>query len=116
PEVTAAVDTMLKAYGERRSFVLERVKQIEGAQMHPPEGAFYAFLDLSARLPGTHNGRPIEDDVTLSKLLLEEALVAAVPGTPFEGRGGLRLSYAASLEVLDKGLTRIAAFLADLKR
>ncbi len=114
PEVTAAVDGMLKAYTERRAYVIERCARIEGARLHPPEGAFYAFLDLSARLPGTHKGRRLDSDVDLSRLLLEEAHVAAVPGSPFEGKGGVRLSYAASLETLDKGLTRIEQFVADL--
>jgi aspartate aminotransferase len=115
PEVTAAVDAMLAQYQERRAFVIDRCARIPGAQLHPPEGAFYAFLDLSARLPGTHQGRAVSGDVELSKLLLEESLVAAVPGTPFDGPGGIRLSYAASLETLDKGLSRIASFLEGMK-
>lgn len=114
PEVTAAVDEMLAAYTKRRAFVVEQCRRIPGAKVHPPEGAFYAFLDLSQRLPGTHKGRKIATDVELSKLLLEEAHVAAVPGTPFDGPGGVRLSFATSMETLEKGLSRIAAFVADM--
>jgi aspartate aminotransferase len=114
PEVTAAVEHMRQTYEKRRSLVLERAKALPGVEVHPPEGAFYAFLDVSKRLPGKHKGRDVADDVALAELLLTEAHTALVPGTPFDGPGALRMSYAASEDTIHKGFDRIAAFLKDL--
>lgn len=114
PEVTAAVEEMRATYAKRRALVIERARAIPGVELHPPEGAFYAFLDVSKRLPGTHQGRPITDDVTLAELLLTEAHVALVPGTPFDAPGGIRMSYAASEATIHKGFDRLAAFLGAM--
>lgn len=114
PDVTAAVEEMRGTYERRRAMVLERARRLPGVAVHPPEGAFYVFLDLSARLPGKHRGREVQDDVRLSELLLDEAHVALVPGSAFDGPGGLRLSYAASESVIEQGFDRLERFLADL--
>lgn len=113
-DVTAAVEEMRRTYEKRRGLVLERAARLPGVAVHPPEGAFYVFLDLSTRLPGTHRGRAIADDVKLSEILLEEAHLALVPGTAFDGPGGLRLSYAASESVIEQGFDRLERFLAEL--
>ncbi|MCC7069697.1 MAG: pyridoxal phosphate-dependent aminotransferase [Deltaproteobacteria bacterium] len=114
PDVTAAVEEMRRTYEKRRTLVLERAARLPGVAVHPPEGAFYIFLDLGARLPGKHRGRDVGDDVKLSELLLDEAHLALVPGTAFDGPGGLRLSYAASESVLEQGFDRLERFLAEL--
>lgn len=114
PEVTAAVEEMRATYERRRSLVLERARALPGIMIHPPEGAFYAFLDVTARLPATRGGSAVTDDVSLAELLLTEAHVALVPGTPFDAPGALRLSYAASESTIQKGFDRIATFLAQL--
>jgi aspartate aminotransferase len=116
PEVTAAVEEMRKTYERRRKLVIDRVKSIEGISMHAPEGAFYVFLDVSARLPGTLDGAAIGDDVGLSAALLEKAHLALVPGTPFDGPGCLRMSYAASESVIEQGLDRLDGLLKQLTR
>lgn len=103
PEVTAAVEEMRKTYEKRRTLVLERAKAISGVAVHPPEGAFYAYLDVT--------GRGIKDDVALAESLLEKSHVALVPGTPFDGPGALRLSYAASEQTIEKGFDRLAKHL-----
>lgn len=113
-DVTAAVEEMRRTYEKRRGLVLERAARLPGVAVHPPEGAFYVFLDLSTRLPGTHRSRAIADDVELSEILLEEAHLALVPGTAFDGPGGLRLSYAASESVIEQGFDRLERFLAEL--
>jgi aspartate aminotransferase len=105
---------MRQTYEKRRTLVLERAARIPGVAVHPPEGAFYVFLDVSARLPGTHQGREVKDDVKLSELLLDEAHVALVPGSAFDGPGGLRLSYAASESVIEAGFDRLERFFAQL--
>ncbi len=111
PDVVAAVTEMRAAYAKRRTLVLERAKAIGGVDVHPPEGAFYAFLDVKARLAGrTVDGAPATD-TWLAGALLEKGGVATVMGSAFEGDGCLRLSYAASEADINKGFDRIAAFL-----
>ena len=67
----------------------------------PPKGAFYAFPDVSkCLLPG-------ETDVELAEFLLENAHVAVVPGSVFEGQGHIRLSYATSRKNIEEGVRRI---------
>jgi aspartate aminotransferase len=107
PEVTAAVEEMRSTYEKRRTLVLERAQAIEGLAVHPPEGAFYAYLDLE--------GRGITDDVELAEALLTQAHVALVPGTPFDGPGALRLSYAANEATINKGFDRLAKLLATFR-
>jgi aspartate aminotransferase len=71
--------------------------------MPKPKGAFYAFPDISAYL-----GKQLTTDVDLASYLLEEAKVATVPGSVFEGYGHIRLSYATSRADIEKGVARIA--------
>lgn len=116
PEVQAALSEMRETYARRRRQVLDDLRQIPGARVHAPEGAFYCFVDIRERLPGRHKGREVGDDITLATLLLEEAKVAVVPGTPFGAPGGLRLSFAASDETLREGVARIARWLEGMTR
>lgn len=114
PEVQAAVAELRAGFVRRRQLMLDGLKAIDGAEVHAPEGAFYCFCDVSSRLPGKQGGAAIEDDVTLATRLLTDAHVAVVPGTPFGAPGSFRVSYAASEPSLEKGLSRLAAFLKDL--
>lgn len=96
----------LAAFDERRRFVVDRAARIEGVRVHEPHGAFYALLDVSR--PCARLGC---DDVELAGRILEEALVAVVPGSAFALPGHVRLSYAAALDTLSEALDRIAGFL-----
>ena len=102
------VRQMVRAFRERRDFVLGRLAGLEGVRCPRPEGAFYVFPDVSAyagrEAPG---GRKVESASDLCFYLLEEHDVALVPGEAFGEPGGLRLSYAASMDNLDEALGRI---------
>ena len=74
-----------------------------------PEGAFYAFPNISSHL-GEGKNALARTCTDLSKLLLEKAHVALVPGEAFGAPGYLRLSYATSLERIDEGLRRLKRF------
>jgi aspartate aminotransferase len=99
-------EEMAVAFEERRDYVVDRVAAIRGLSCPTPEGGFYAFLNVSA-LDGT------SDDV--AERLLEEQGVVTVPGAGFGpgGEGHLRVSFATSLERLEVGFDRIAAFVED---
>ena len=110
PEVVAAVDTMRAAYTKRRTLILERANALPGVFAVPPDGAFYIFLDVNERLEGvTVDGKPA-NDVWLANTLLEEAKVATVMGSAFEGHGCLRVSYAAGEDAINLGFDRLGDF------
>ena len=110
------VERMRAAFAERRRRVVDGLGALPGVRCRCPEGAFYAFPDVSGLLGRrTPEGRRIEDDVQLAEWLLEAAHVALVPGTAFEAPGFLRMSYAASLEQIEEGLGRLGEALATLQ-
>ena len=110
------VQEMVSAFRRRRDVVLERLRAIDGVQCPTPEGAFYAYPDVSAFFGATApDGSTIEDGGDLCFYLLEEQDVALVPGPAFGEPDGLRLSYASSMEDLETGLDRIEAGLAALR-
>lgn len=101
------VDAMRDTYDQRRRLVHEAFSRIDEVVCPMPDGAFYAFRDVRARLERPVNGRTITTSLELCNLLLDDVKVALVPGEGFGAPGHVRLSYALSDEELQKGLTRI---------
>lgn len=102
----AAVEEMLAEYRARRDMLPPLLNAIPGFRCRPPNGAFYAFPDVSACFrPG------MEDSLALAELLLEKAGVAVVPGAAFGADDHIRISFACSRATLAEGLERIAAAL-----
>ncbi|HEX5000101.1 MAG TPA: pyridoxal phosphate-dependent aminotransferase [Terriglobia bacterium] len=104
-----SVSQMLAEYARRRKFVVERLRAIPGVQCAEPGGAFYAYPNIS-----TSFKRGIKDSMDFSVKLLEKAHVAVVPGEAFGTTDHIRISYATSMELLDKGIARIADFMRGL--
>ena len=104
-----AVEAMRAEFEARRDLIVGLLRQIPGVQIAEPGGAFYAFANFQAHL------KPGESDLDLASYLLEEARVATVPGSVFEGPGHLRLSYAARRNYLERGVARIAEALGMRK-
>ena len=102
------VEGMVAIYQRRRDRLVAGLNAIPGIRCKTPQGAFYAFPNVSAL------NRPVSD---LASQILEEAGVALLPGTAFgpAGEGYLRISYANSLERIEQGLTRLEAFFRRLK-
>lgn len=111
----APIEAMRGAFEARRSRVLAALEVIEGLTCRAPEGAFYVFPEVSELLGRSVDGRVVRDDVELCAYLLDAAGCALVPGTAFGAPGHVRMSYAASTEMLDEGLERIGAALARLR-
>lgn len=87
-----------------------------GLECPMPEGAFYAFPQIkSCYGKSTAGGKLVKDDVAFCELLLEEALVAVVPGGAFGDAGAIRISYAGKESELVEGLKRMAAWIGELK-
>jgi aspartate aminotransferase len=103
------VPPMLAEYTKRRKRIVENLRAIPGVACEWPGGAFYAFPNISAHL-GDGKSAFAKNCTELSKLLLDEAHVALVPGEAFGAPGYLRLSYATSMERIDEGLRRLEKF------
>lgn len=109
------LDEWLAAYDARRHRIVDGLNDIEGVSCVLPGGAFYVFPDVSGLLGRSLGGTIIETDLQLCGLLLEHALVAAVPGAPFGAPGFLRMSYACAMDDIDEGLRRFADFARRLE-
>lgn len=101
-----SVETMRAEFEARRDLIVRLLKGIPHVKVPEPKGAFYAFPDVSAFMGG--------DDAQLATYLLEEAKVAVIPGSVFEGEGHIRLTYACSRADIEKGVGRIAEALSRL--
>lgn len=100
------VETMRKAFAERRSVVLSLIADMPYVKVREPEGAFYVFIDIREC--------PLPDDTRFCERLLEEKYVSAVPGTAFFAPGFVRFSYASSMENIKAGMARVKDFLNSL--
>ncbi len=96
------VEPMRETYRRRRDLVVARLGQM-GLPLTVPEGAFYAFPDVSGLGMGS---------VELCELLVREAGVACVPGTCFGCEGFMRLSYCVADDALELGLDRLEKFIS----
>ena len=96
------VRAMAAEYDRRRCFLHERLCGIEGIRCRKGKGAFYLLPDVTDYLGREYNGKRIEDDLALAEFLLDKARVAVVPGSSFLAPGHLRITYAASMETLEK--------------
>jgi len=101
-------------FSKRRDEVVNALLAIPGVKCPRPQGAFYAFPDISVAFGKSHNGKPIENDVDFCKALLEDKFVATVPGSAFGEPRSLRISYTCAPEQLQKGLARIQSFFVEL--
>ncbi|MFY7934307.1 MAG: pyridoxal phosphate-dependent aminotransferase [Microcystis aeruginosa] len=99
------IEEMVKAFSERRQYILERVRAIPGLNCPTPNGAFYVFIDIS------QTGLKSRD---FCQKLLETQKVAAIPGIAFGADDCIRLSYATDLKTIEKGFDRIDQFIGTL--
>ena len=104
-----SVGIMLAEYRKRRDYVIERLCQIPGVNIRVPKGAFYAYPDISCALKEGGMRNPMD----FAEQLLAKAHVAVVPGEAFGTEKHVRISYAASMEDLKKGLDRIHKFIVE---
>jgi aspartate aminotransferase len=104
------VGEMREDYIKLRDRVLEGFKTIPGLTCTVPQGAFYVYPNVSAFFG--KGGIKTASDVAAR--LLSEAHVVVVPGEPFGTAEHIRLSYAVSADVIDKGIERMREFFAKL--
>jgi aspartate aminotransferase len=102
-----SVAAMLAEYRRRRDYVVERLRAMPGVKTQTPRGAFYAYPNVS----GVYGGG-ISGSLDFAEKLLAEEHVAVVPGEAFGTDQHIRISYATSMKELERGLDRLARFVA----
>ena len=108
-----AVEEMRASFDRRRRRMVELLRAIDGVELLTPQGAFYAFPDLTAFLGRKIGGRVATTTSELATIILEEAKVAIVPGEAFGAPGYARLSFALGDDDLGEGLTRMGDLLTS---
>jgi aspartate aminotransferase len=111
-------DEVAKMAGEfdrRRRVIVAGLDRIPGWRCPMPQGAFYAFPDVSGLFGRRFNGQPLKGSADITTFLLEAARVAVVPGADFGSDRHLRISYACGLEQIQEGLARIEAACTGLE-
>ncbi|WP_234735980.1 pyridoxal phosphate-dependent aminotransferase [Tellurirhabdus bombi] len=106
---------MAKAYERRRDLVVKLLREVPGFKVNVPEGAFYAFPDVSAHYGKSDGTTSIKDSDDFSLWLLNTAYVATVAGSGFGAPNCIRISTAASDEALTEAVQRIKDAVATLK-
>lgn len=111
-----AVSIMVKAFRERRDFLVKSFGELSGVKISEPKGAFYLFIDVSSYYGTEAEGfGKIENSESLCRYLLDKGQVALVPGDAFGDDTCIRISYAASLTTLQAAVERIKKALFALK-
>ncbi|KAK2655867.1 hypothetical protein Ddye_008919 [Dipteronia dyeriana] len=127
-----AVSTMVKAFKERRDFLVKSFGELDGVKMSEPQhvhtpqstppaghqqmGAFYLFMDFSSYYGSEAEGfGKIKNSESLCRYLLDKAQVALVPGDAFGDDTCIRISYADSLTTLQAAVERIKKALVPLR-
>lgn len=109
------VSRMTAEFQRRRNYALMRLQQIPGISCFKPQGAFYLFPNVSSYYGKEAGSIQVRNSYGLAYYLLREARVAIVPGDAFGAKDYLRISYATSMENLEKGMDRIAETMSRLK-
>lgn len=110
-----SVVAMREEFNKRRMYMFDRVKKMPYVDVSEPKGAFYVFIDMSEALKLSYKGEKLDTSANLARALLDDYAVAVIPCADFGFPTHIRLSYAISMESIEKGLDRIDKFLNELK-
>lgn len=109
-----SVEAMRKCFLERRDYIVKAINSIDGLTCRNPEGAFYVMVNIQNYIGKHFMDKQINNSFDFSEALLEEAKVAVIPGIGFGQEGYIRISYAASIETIQKGIERIKSFVTKI--
>lgn len=110
------IAAMVAEFDRRRKHIVSRINAIPGLSCRMPKGAFYVMMNISELIGAAQGDKVIRSSTDFAELLLENAKVAVVPGLGFGSDMHVRLSYATSMENIDRGLDRIAQFVGSLRK
>jgi len=106
---------MTKAFHERRDYVIGALAKMPGVKVNMPDGAFYAFPNISSFFGKSNGDHKITNDEDLCMYLLNVANVTTVSGSAFGDGDYIRISFATSMTMLTEAMERMATALAELK-
>ncbi len=106
-----AIEAMRAEFEKRGIHMAARLNAIDGVTCSQPTGAFYCFPDVSSHYGKTVGGVEITDSLSFAKVALDQFEIAVIPGAPFGADRCVRLSFATSMEQIDKGLDRLEKML-----
>ncbi|MCD4824794.1 MAG: pyridoxal phosphate-dependent aminotransferase [Phycisphaerae bacterium] len=111
PQAADVIESMRQEFASRGKHMAERLRALPNVTCIEPTGAFYCFPDISANYGRTLGGVEVTNSMSFASAALEAAKVAIVPGVAFGEDRCIRLSFATSMEQIDKGLDRLAELL-----
>ncbi len=106
---------MVKEYKKRTAYLVDALSKMPGVKVNMPDGAFYAFPDISSFFGKSDGETAIRNDEDFSMYLLHKAHVTTVSGGAFGSPNSIRLSTATSMENLQEAMKRMATALERLK-
>ncbi|MGO1544103.1 MAG: pyridoxal phosphate-dependent aminotransferase [Gulosibacter sp.] len=106
------IEAMRQAFERRRTVIVDALNRVNGFRCPLPQGAFYAYVDVTGALNRNIQGITARTSLELADLILSKAEVAAVPGEAFGPSGFLRFSYALDDQELIEGIQRVQDLLA----
>ncbi len=101
------IEERTREFERRKNYIVERLNSIPGIRCFSPQGAFYAFPNISSFFGKRYDGKEIKSSMSFTEFLLDEAKVAVVPGDSFGSDDHVRISFATSMENIVKGMDRI---------
>lgn len=101
-----SVEQMRAEFEKRRNYIVDELQAFKHFKLNVPDGAFYVFADISGYIKKTLNGTTINSSSDFAGYLLETCKVAVVPSEAFGIANHIRISYATSIENLQKVITR----------
>lgn len=109
-----AVEDMKVEFNKRRDYMFQRISKMPLLELLEPEGAFYVFIDFANVLEKSYKGQKIGTAARAAEILIGDYKTAVVPCADFGFDNFIRLSYAVSLETIEKGLDRLEKFVSSL--
>ena len=106
---------MTEAFRQRRDYVIDALGKIPGIKINMPQGAFYAFPDISSFFGKSDGTTVINNDEDMSMYLLHNAHTTTVNGAAFGSPNCIRLSFATSMDKLEGAIERMRDALGKLK-
>lgn len=108
------VEKMRQEFDKRRKYMYDRFCKMPYVSTLEPQGAFYVFVDVTEACEKEYKGEKIETAAKLADILINDYSVAVIPCADFGFADHIRLSYATSIEQIEKGLNRVEEFLKSL--
>ena len=114
PRGAESIEQMRRQFEKRGKHMWERLTALPKVTCVRPQGAFYCFPNIGAYIGKKTGSVQITDAISFASALLEQNHVAVVPGNDSGFDTHVRLSFATSMEQIDKGIDRIGEFLKKL--